>query len=155
MMKSILNYLIITIIILLSSCKPSEKVLKNISCSGNVILQYDKIKQSDKSKQIANKDLKAFTVYFLDKYKDSIQGYVNNKLCYVKYLNMNGNSDSMNEYFGYNYSKDVKMPVLKIVSKTKNTCFDLDIDINYKIIYVYLSDEGNWIVRFSNVSYLY
>jgi hypothetical protein len=64
-MKSIFNYLVIAITILLFSCKPSEKVIKNISCSGNVTLQYDKIKEGDKGKPIAKKDLKAFTVYFL------------------------------------------------------------------------------------------
>jgi hypothetical protein len=153
-MKRIFNYLLIGITILFFSCKPSEKVIKNISCSSKVTIQYDKIKNSDKGKPIAKKDLKAFTVYFLDTFKDSIQGYVNNKLQYEKYIDLNGNFNTMNEYFGYNYSKDNNMPILKIVSKTKNSCFDLVIDKNYKIVYVYLSDEGNWIVRFSNIYYL-
>jgi hypothetical protein len=153
-MKSKFNFLILAFLILLFSCKPSEKVIKNISCSGNVTLQYDKIKHSDKGKPIAKKDLKAFTVYFLHSFKDSIQGYVNNKLCYEKYLDLSGSSDSMNEYFGYNYSKDTNIPILKVVSKTKNICFDVAIDEKYKIVYVYLSDDGNWIVRFSNVYYL-
>ncbi len=73
---------------------------------------------------------------------------------YEKYLDLNGSSDSMNEYFGYSYSKDTNTPILKVVSKTKNTCFDVAIDRKYKIVYVYLSDDGKWIVLFSNVYYL-
>ncbi|WP_289034636.1 hypothetical protein [uncultured Flavobacterium sp.] len=152
-MKIKYNFLMALMTSLFLSCKPSEKVISNISCSGTVTLQYDKIKRADRDKPLAEKNLDAFTVYFLNEYKDSIQAYVNNKLYYEK--NLDGNFENLNENFGYNYSKDVNIPVLKIVSKTKNTCFDIGIDKNYKIIYVFLSDDGKWTVRFSNIFYLH
>lgn len=135
-------------------CSSQEKVLKNISCPGEITLQYDKIKRSDKGKPIAKKDLQAFTVYFINEFNDSIQGYVNNKIQYDKYLKINGNSDKLNDFFGYNYSKDEKTPVLKLISKTKNTCFDIEINKRYKLIYVFITNEGKWTVRFSNIYYI-
>jgi hypothetical protein len=107
---------------------PTRDIIKNINCSGEVVLQYDKIKKSDKGKPIANKDLKAFTVYFINDFNDSIQGYVNDRLCYDKYLKINSNSDNLKDSFGYNYSKDEKTPVLKVISKTKKICFDIEIN---------------------------
>jgi hypothetical protein len=117
-------------------------------------LQYDKIKNSDKGKPIAKNELKAFTVYFLNEFNDSIKGFVNNKLYFDKFLKITGSNDNLNNYFGYNYSKDINIPNLKIVSKTKNTCFDIEIDKRYKLVYVFLSKEGKWTVRFSNIYYL-
>jgi hypothetical protein len=152
-MKINFYFLGITVLMIVG-CASQEKVLKNISCSGEITLQYDKIKRSDKGKPIAKKDLKAFTVYFINEFNDSIQGYVNNSLHYDKYLKLDGNSDNMKNSFGYNYSKDINTPVLKIVSKTRNICFDLEIDKRYKLIYVFFTNDGKWTVRFSNIYYI-
>jgi hypothetical protein len=152
-MKNKLYFLGIVALILFG-CASQEKVIKNINCSGEVVLQYDKIKKSDKGKPIANKDLKAFTVYFINDFNDSIQGYVNDRLCYDKYLKINSNSDNLKDSFGYNYSKDEKTPVLKVISKTKKICFDIEINKKYKLIYVFITNENKWTVRFSNIYYI-
>ena len=150
-MKSKLYLLVILIIY---GCSSQEKVIKNITCLGEVTLQYDKVKQSDKGKPIAKKDLNAFTVYFINEFNDSIQGYVNDKLYYDKYLTIDSNSDNLKDSFGYNYSKDQKTPILKIISKNKKTCFDIEIDKKYKLIYVFIDDKGKWTTRFSNIYYI-
>lgn len=134
-------------------CKTQEKTAKKISCSGEVTIQYDKIKRSDKLKPIAKKDLKSFTVYFLSSYHDTIQGYVNGKKKFEKFVNLDANSDSMKENFIYDYSQDKETPKLKIMSKTTNKCFDILIDKNYKLIYVFKNND-KWIVRFSNIYYI-
>jgi hypothetical protein len=144
----------IFLFIVILGCASKERTIKNISCLGEVTLQYDKIKNSDKGKPIAKNELKAFTVYFLNEFNDSIKGFVNNKLYFDKFLKITGSNDNLNNYFGYNYSKDINIPNLKIVSKTKNTCFDIEIDKRYKLVYVFLSKEGKWTVRFSNIYYL-
>jgi len=150
-MKSKLYLLLILIIY---GCSSQEKVINNITCPGQVTLQYDIVKKSDKGKPIAKKGLNAFTVYFINEFNDSIQGYVNDKLYYDKYLKTSSNSDNLNESFGYNYSKDKKAPILKLISKTKKTCFDIEIDKKYKLVYVFITNEGKWTVRFSNIYYM-
>lgn len=139
--------------LILFGCVSQEKLIKNISCEGNIVLQYDKIKRNDLGKPLANKNLNAFNVYFIGDFNDSIQSYVNNKLYFENFLQTNNNSDKITNGFGYNYSKDSKIPVLKIISKSKKTCFDLEVNKKYKLIYVFISNEGKWTVRFSNIYY--
>lgn len=140
-------------IALINSCKAQVKTLPSISCKENVTIQYEKNKFNDRKKPHADKMLNAFTVYFINEYKDSIQAFVNDKLYYDKYLKIEGGDDRLNEYFGYNYSKDSKTPILKVISKTNNSCFDILIDKKYKLIYVFRVN-GKWIVRFSNIYYV-
>ncbi|BFM45279.1 hypothetical protein CFS9_39200 [Flavobacterium sp. CFS9] len=143
----------IIIIIIFVACKPQERTAKSRSCSGEVTIQYDKVQQSDKSKLIANKSLNSFTVYFLSNYRDTIQGYVNDKKKFEKFVDLDDNSDSMKEKFIYDYSQDKEIPALKIISKTTKNCFDILIDKKYKIIYVFKNND-KWIVRFSNIYYV-
>lgn len=143
----------IIIIIIFVACKPQERTAKSKSCSGEITIQYDKIKQSDKSKPIVSKSLDCFAVCFLSNYRDTIQGYVNNKKKFEKFIDLDDNSDGMKESFIYNYSQDKETPLLKIISKTTNECFDIFIDKNYKLIYVFKNND-KWIVRFSNIYYV-
>jgi hypothetical protein len=149
-MKSKLYFLVILVIY---GCSSKGKVIKNITCPGEVTIQYEKIKKSDKGKTFAKKDLKNFMVYFLYDFNDTIQCYVNDNLQYEKFLKLDGSSDKHNDYFGYDYSKEQKNPILKIISKNKKTCFDIEIDKKYKIIYIYIDDKGKWTIRFSNIYY--
>jgi hypothetical protein len=145
--------LLLLMIILLAGCKAQEKTIKNISCEGTITVQYDKIKKGDKLKPFAKKELRSFTVYFMNDFKDTILGYVNEKKVFEKLLNRDANLDNLNDYFGYDYSKDKALPVLKIVSKTNNSCFDIQFDKNYKLIYVFRID-GKWVIRYSNIYYI-
>lgn len=134
------------------SCSSKEKIVKNISCEGNISVQYDRLKPKN-SGIVSKQNLQAFTVYFLYEFNDVIKGFVNNELKYEKKLNLSGSSDALEEYFGYNYSKDSETPILKVISETKKTCFDIRIDKRYKVIYVYFSKDGKWTIRFSNAYY--
>lgn len=140
--------------IVFTRCKTENLIIDSISCSEKIILQYDKIKKGDKRKPIAKKELNTFTVYFVNTFNDSVKGYVNNELLYDKFIKTEDSSDNLKNYFGYNYSNDSKTPVLKIVSKNKNQCFDLEINKKYKLIYIFTTTDGKWIVRFSNIYYI-
>jgi len=146
-------YFLTVSLLLMFGCKSQEKIVRSITCGSNVSLQYDKIKKQDKGKPIAKRGLQSVSIYFLSNYNDSLQGFINDKILYDKFLQQDDNSHNLNENFSYNYSKDLKLPILKIVSKTDNVCFDISIDKKYKLIYVFKNDLG-WIVRFSNVYYL-
>jgi hypothetical protein len=151
-MKSNL-FLFVLVLTMFVSCKPQEKVIKNISCAGTVTIQYDKVKISDRGKPIANKNLSSFTVYFLSTYKDTIQGEVNGKIMFEKYLSHDEDLHNLNDYFVYSYLNDTEIPILKITSKTDGSCFDIPIDKEYKLIYVFYTNK-KWIVRFSNIYYV-
>src|SRR5690606_25091829 len=137
------------------SCKPQERVVESISCQENIIIQYDKTTvEAKKEGRTADKKLEAFTVYFLNDFDDYVKGYVNNKLLFDEKIQTNNITSDTDKYFGYNYSKDIESPILKI-SINEKECFDVEIDKRYKLIYVFLTKEGKFIVRFSNQYYLH
>ena len=149
--------LIIVIIVILTiavGCKSLDRLVSNISCSGEITVQYDRIKPSDKDKPKADKDLDAFIVYFLSDFNDSIRAYVNDKIVFDQQVEIGADSHSLENFFGYNYSKDSSVPILKVVSLTREICFDIPIDKDYKLLYVFLNDDGEWTVRFSNIYYV-
>ena len=149
-MKKFIAIFIFSFII---SCK-TEKTISNVSCSGKVLVQYDRTKTEDSNKQKADKNINGCTVYFINEYDDQIEAYVNEKLEFEKYVKVNGSSDSLENHFTFGYSGNSEMPILKIQSKTQNTCFDIQIEKKYKVIYIFLSRTGKWTVRFSNIIYL-
>ena len=125
-----------------------------MSCGGKVSVQYDRIKAEDRNKPKASKNINGCTVYFINEFDDEIEAYVDGKLKFEKYLKISGSSDSLENYFAFGYAENTEMPILKIKSKTQNTCFDIQIEKKYKLIYVFLSRSGKWIVRFSNLIYI-
>lgn len=135
-------------------CKSQDKVIDSVSCQRKVKVQYDRIKSSDRDKPKADIGLEAFTVYFLSDFNDSIRAYVNNNLVFDQKVINGADSHSLENYFGYNYSADTSIPILKVESLTRNTCFDIPIDKNYKLAYLFLSGEDEWTIRFSNIYYL-
>ncbi|OIQ18128.1 MAG: hypothetical protein BM557_07910 [Flavobacterium sp. MedPE-SWcel] len=146
------SFIIISLVFLLTSCKARLEEAQNLTCPDTVTLQYDYRNRTGSIP--VNKKLKSFTVYFIGSYNDDIEVFVNGKLYYHKHLNIDDNHDNLNDFFDYNYSEDTELPILKIKSKTKETCFDIHIKEKYKILYVFLSERGEWIVRFSNLHYL-
>ncbi|QYS85996.1 hypothetical protein JJC03_13280 [Flavobacterium oreochromis] len=145
----LISFLTLTTLI---SCSPTQQTIKSISCNNSITIQYDK---PLKSQKISSEDIKkqGFVVIFLQSFNDSIKAFVNNKIYYDKFLKTASNSDNHTNYFGYSYKNDKIVPILKIESISKKSCFDLQINKKYKRIYVFLSDEGNWTVRFSNNYY--
>ena len=153
MTKSLLT-IITAVLTIAVGCKSQDRLVDNISCSGEVTVQYDRIKQSDKDKPKADKDLDALMVYFLSDFNDSIRAYINNKVVFEQQVEIGADSHSLENFFGYNYSEDSSVPILKVESLTRETCFDIPIEKDYKLIYVFLNDDGEWTVRFSNIYYV-
>ena len=137
-----------------SSCKVSEKAAKNLSCDGNIEIQYDRKKLFKNDNPKADKKLDAFQVLFLSDFDENIKAYVNDKLVFDEYVKNGTESHNIENTFGYNYESDLKLPILKVESIKKGTCFDIEINKKYKIIYLFIDKNGKWIVRFSNEYYL-
>lgn len=134
------------------SCRSQDGIVKSISCTSNVDVQYEKADaQAKKEGLVTDKNLEAFTVHFLYDFDGEVEAYVNDKLLFNEKIETNDVTDKTGKYFGYNYAKDDNTPILKIA--IDNTCFDIKIDKNYKLIYVYFSKTEGWTVRFSNIHY--
>ncbi|RBP27045.1 MULTISPECIES: hypothetical protein [Flavobacteriaceae] len=146
--------ILMTLLCSVSSCKVSEKIAENISCDGNIEIQYDRTKLFGNDNPKADKKLDAFQVIFLSDFDENIKAYVNDKLVFNEFVKIGANSHSIENTFGYNYKSDLKTPILKVESIEKGTCFDIEINKNYKVIYLFIDKNGKWIVRFSNEYYL-
>lgn len=147
------KFIVVFLLCFFISCK-TEKSISNISCDGKVSVQYDRIKPEDRNKPKANKNINGCTVYFINEYDNQIEAYVDGKLKFEKYLKISDSSGSLENYFAFGYAENTEIPILKIKSKSQNTCFDIQIEKKYKLIYVFLSRNGKWTVRFSNIIYL-
>ncbi|TQI71227.1 hypothetical protein JM79_2154 [Gramella sp. Hel_I_59] len=146
------RYILLILLFSVSSCKTSDKFLNNISCNGDLTIQWDRKVINENPR--ADKKSHYFQVIFLSDFNERIKGYVNDKLVFDEYVKIGADSHKIDRTFGYNYQKDFKTPVLKVESIQKGTCFDIKIDKSYKIIYLFIDENGKWIVRFSNEYYL-
>tara|TARA_R110002012_G_scaffold318888_1_gene538034 strand:+ start:560 stop:1021 length:462 start_codon:yes stop_codon:yes gene_type:complete len=146
--------ILITLTFSVLSCKVSEKITENLSCDGNIEIQYDRTKLFGNDNPKADRKLDAFQVIFLSDFDENIKAYINNKLVFDEYVTRGPNSHSLENTFGYNYKSDLKIPILKVESVEKGTCVDFEINKKYKIIYLFIDENGKWIVRFSNEYYL-
>lgn len=144
----------ITLMFSVSSCKISEKIAENLSCDGNIEIQYDRTKLFGNDNPRADRKLDAFQVVFLSDFDENIKAYVNDKLVFDEYVKIGTESHSIENTFGYNYESDLKLPILKVESIEKGTCFDIEINKKFKIIYLFIDKDGKWVVRFSNEYYL-
>ena len=120
----------------------------------NSQIQYDRAKLFGNDNPKADKKLDAFQVIFLSDFDENVRAYVNEKLIFNEYVKIGTESHSIENTFGYNYKSDLKLPILKVESMEKGTCFDIEINKNYKIIYLFIDKNGKWIIRFSNEYYL-
>ena len=144
--------LILVVVVTTISCRSQDGIVKSISCESKVDVQYEKADaQAKKEGLVADKNLEAFTVHFLYDFDGEIEAYVNDNLLFSENIKTNEVTDKTGKYFGYNYAKDTETPVLKIAMD--KTCFDIKIDKDYKLIYVYFSKTEGWTVRFSNIHY--
>jgi len=144
-----IKYLLISLLLL--GCSGRNRLDKNDSCPVRPIIQLEKTDSTDRP--TADLNLKSFVVYFLNDFNDSIKGYVNTKLYFNDYVQTNKTSGSSEKYFGYDYSKDtLSATVLKVVGQ--KSCFEVEVDRRYKLIYVFKNQDQEWTVRFSNVYYI-
>lgn len=147
------SYILLISLFSVFSCKTSEKLVTNTSCNGDLTVQWDKRIAKNKNPR-ADKKSHYFQVIFLYDFDERIKAYVNDKLVFDEYVKIGADSHRIDVTFGYNYQNDSKTTILKVKSFEKETCFDIEIDKNYKIIYLFIDENGKWIVRFSNEFYL-
>ncbi|UGU17927.1 hypothetical protein LS482_08605 [Sinomicrobium kalidii] len=146
-------FLIAVVTVITVSCRSQDGIVKSLSCEGNVDVQYEKADaQARKEGLVADKNLESFIVHFLYDFDGQVKGYVNNKLLFNEYIKTNEATDKTGKYFGYSYAKDQETPILKVVTD-KGNCFDIRINRDYKLVYVYFSETERWTVRFSNIHY--
>ncbi len=156
-MKNIyLNTLLIIVLLSLVGCKSQEKVIKSISCKDDVTVQYERTNAEAKREGlVADEKQESFVVYFLHDFDDRVKGFVNDELLFDDKILTNEVTSDTEKYFGYSYAKDKETPVLRISIDEKDKCFDIKIDKKYKLIYVFLTENNKWIVRFSNTHYIH
>lgn len=148
--------MLLTIISLILSCSIQERVIQSITCKEPIVVQYESTSAQAKKEGLeADKKRNSFVVYFLNNFNHQVKGYVNDELLFNKKISTDNNTADTGEYFGYDYSKDKTTPVLKVSIPSEDKCFDIKIDKKYKLIYVFLTREGNFIVRFSNQHYIH
>lgn len=148
--------LFIVITLSFGGCNAQEKVIKSISCNDDITVQYERTTAETKREGLeADEKLESFVVYFLHDFDDRVKGFVNDELLFDEEILTDEVTSNTEKYFGYSYAKDAKNPVLKISIDKKDKCFDIEIDKKYKLIYVFLTEENKWIVRFSNTYYIH
>ncbi|KGO85745.1 hypothetical protein [Flavobacterium suncheonense] len=149
-------YILSLIILSFYGCKPKEKLKKNISCEGNVKLQYEWLDwdKEDKHHVVANRFFKGqFTVYFVGGFKDSLKFYVNNDFRADLEVDRKENDEVGNYGFSFGRRTGEPIPTLKIESVNRKTCFDIKLKRKYPIMYVWLNEKREWTIRFSNFNH--
>jgi len=141
--------LLLGIVLITSSCKPKENIIKSKSCLGEIDFEYEwlKKKKEDRNHVIADRYSKYYAIKFVGEYKDSVSIYLNDNLQNKMYIEKDDNEDEHN--YGFTFSH-LKNPILKIESIAKKSCFNIKLDKKYPIIYVWLDKKGKWSIRFSN-----
>lgn len=150
-MKKIL-ILNILLVLCFNSCKPKEKFERNYACSGNVSIEYEWLNKNEQDKnhigQYKN-PLNGYATYFISEFKDSLKIYVNNEFRLETFVNRRDTLDPFRYGFVFTDKKKSK-PILRIESNEKKTCFDVELEKKYPIIYVKLNENGRWFLKFSN-----
>lgn len=138
----------IFIIIFLTGCANQQRVIDSLTCPGKIIVERENYSQGKPRIKVDDKQ-NHFAVFFLDGFKDTIQGYVDNKLVFEKFVDSHAGGYYTSD-FSYDYKGDEEPLVLKMVSTTRNSCFDVKIDKKYKLVYVYLLEGDQWTIWFTN-----
>ncbi|PDS26332.1 hypothetical protein B0A77_03210 [Flavobacterium branchiophilum] len=145
---------IILFLIILSvySCKPKENIVKNVTCGGNLKVEYEwlDLDKEDRNHIVANKYFKGgFTIYFVSEYDDLFKLYVNNEFIIKKEISRTEDDKIFNSGFSFGKAED-SIPIFKVESINKKSCFDVKLNRKYPILYVWLAENGKWTIRFSN-----
>lgn len=136
-------------------CSTRQKVVSGLSCEEDVTIQYDTISTEDRQHgTLADPHQNSSVVYFENTFEDSIKVYVNGEIIFDAFVKTDNSKASADTLLGFRYSDKGKTDILKIVSK-KMGCIEFDVNRDYKLIYLFYTEERKWIVRFSNIYYLH
>ena len=137
---------IILIIILFFSCNVHRKITKSNSTFSKVEIQYDKSRAKG---VMADKNQKRVVVYFMNYFNDTIRVFFNGSLIFRDFVTTDSVSGKSNKFFTYDYSQDLTMPLMKVVSKSGSS-FEVQTVKRYKIIYLFFDESQKLTVRFTN-----
>ncbi len=136
-------------------CSNRQQIISSLSCGEGVTIQYDKVSRADRRHgTLADPRQQSAVVYFENSFEDWIKAYLNGEIIFDAFVKTDNSKASADTLFGFRYSDKGKTDILKIVSK-KQGCIDFKINRNYKLIYLFFTEEKRWIARFSNIYYLH
>jgi hypothetical protein len=123
-------------------------------CDGEVEIQYEKTSRKTKRDGLeTDRKMKSVSIEFLNNFNHKIKGYINGELQFEDVVVTDDVTRMSEKYFGYNYSKDVDLPVIKVSIEGLDKCFEIKVLEKYKLIYVFLSENNEITVRYSNTIY--
>jgi hypothetical protein len=129
-------------------------VVSSLSCDEAITIQHDQVSHEDRRTGILADQLQnSIVVYFENTFRDSITAYLNGAVIFDAFVDTEESKDGADTLFAFRYSDKNTIDILKIVSK-QNGCIDFKIDRDYKLIYLFFTEERRWIARFSNIYYL-
>jgi len=138
-MNRMIRVLLIIISLVIYSCK-----------SNKITIKYDKenrYEELDKS-MVADKSKEYVIVFLEDYFNGEVKGYVGDELVFNEKIETEESIGTTLRTFIYDYSKNKKLPIIKIETEGKSV--DIDIFRNYKLIYIYMEDD-KWEIIYSNV----
>lgn len=122
-------------------------------CEGKVEIQYEKTSRKTKQDGLeADQNMKSVSIEFLNYFNHKVKGYVNGELQFEEVVVTDDVTGMSQKYFGYNYSKDDNLPTIKVDIDGVD-CFKITVLEKYKLIYVFLSENNEITVRYSNSIY--
>jgi hypothetical protein len=118
--------------------------------SNKVTLKYDdesRYENIDK-KMIADKSKESVVIFLEDYFNGQVKGFIGDELVFDKNIKTEESLGTTSESFFYDYSGIQKLPNIKIESGKEIA--EIEINIDYRLIYVYKHNE-NWEIIYSNV----
>jgi hypothetical protein len=118
--------------------------------SNKVTIKYDdesRYEDIDK-KMIADKSKESVTIFFENFFNGQVKGFIGNELMFDKNIETEESLGTTNEYFFYDYSRNQKLPKIRI--ENEDEIAEIEINNDYKLIYVYKHND-NWEIIYSNV----
>ncbi len=118
--------------------------------SNKVTIKYDdesRYEDIDK-KMIADKSKESVTIFFENFFNGQVKGFIGNELVFDKNIETEESLGTTNEYFFYDYSRNQKLPKIRI--ENEDEIAEIEINNDYKLIYVYKHND-NWEIIYSNV----
>lgn len=137
-------------LILMTNCSAQS----TNKCEGKVEIQYEKTSRKTKQDGLeTDRNMKSVSIEFLNSFNHKIKGYINGELRFDETVVTDGITGMSDKYFGYNYSKDTDLPLVKLSIEDLDKCFEIEVLEKYKLIYVFLSENNEISVRYSNTIY--
>lgn len=123
-------------------------------CNSEVEIQYEKTSRKTKRNGLeTDRSMEAVSIQFLNNFNHRIKGYINGELRFEDVVVTDDVTGMSEKYFGYNYSKDINLPIIKISIEGIDKCFEIKVLKKYKLIYIFLSENNEITVRYSNTIY--